>query len=104
MGRQVEEDNHTHQLDSGPSSGLGQTSGLTADPTHQLEPGRGQNGKSTLQFSVTTALKNSWSDPTQARGSPTGPLDTQGPDPAHNGQREPLQTTGLKANAAQSQQ
>ena len=37
------------------------------------------------------------------KAHPTGPLTTQGPNPAHNRQREPSQMTGVKAKTAQPQ-
>ena len=80
----------------------GQTRNLTADPAHQQKLLSGKHRKSALQFSAIAALANAWSDSTQVPGGPRLSLTPQGPNTAiaHNGKKEPLQTTGLKANAA----
>ena len=61
--------------------------------------------KCTLKFAVTTALADAWSDTTQAPAgqSQSGPLTTQRQNPAPNRQREPLQSSRVKANMAQLQ-
>ena len=61
---------------------------------------RTTQGDSTLEFSVTVVLTNA----SQTQHKRTGPSTTQGPNPIHSRQREPLQMTGLKAKTAQPQQ
>lgn len=43
--------------------------GLTVGPAHQQKLLRGRHREGGLQYSVTTALANAWSDPPQTQGS-----------------------------------
>lgn len=64
----------------------------------------GQHRESTLQFVATAALANAWSDLTQSQGHPDRHTNNKETNPAHDGQKEPLQRTRLKAKAAQPQE
>ena len=93
------EENHTYHSDSDSSSGWGQTSGLTAGPTHPQKLLKGQHWDSTLQSGMTIALTH-----LKSKASSNSPFKIQGLKPANNRKREPLQITGLKANTAYPQE
>ena len=60
-----------------PTVSWGQTSHLTASPTHLWKLLRGQHRESALQFGPTTSLANTWSD-SSPRWPQTVPLTTKG--------------------------
>ena len=78
-----------------------QTSGLTPGITHQLKLNT-QHRESALQFNATAFLENACSD-SNTKQLQTDPQTTQGPNPAYNRQKEPLQMTEIKANLAEPQ-
>ena len=96
------EDNHTHQSNYSPSSGLGADIWSHCRSCPPMFPRR-QHRESAPQFGATAFLTNFLTQ-LSPRWLRTDPLTTQAPNPVHSRQRESLLRIGPKAKAAQLQQ
>ena len=75
LGRRKE--NHTHQSDYGPSSGLGEDSWLQVLPINECFS-KDNTGKVPCSLGATASLANSWTYSTQAQNSPDWSISTTG--------------------------